>query len=308
MSQNETEPMQDNSDISVQIDWEPKQSKWPMIIALLAVIGLGFGIWKLVFDVKLEPTKILIVVETETLDGARGAWWGSKGKVSARYADAMAAKLEELGFEPIFGADPEFLKEMEDTDSLDDIMVLAKSKGIQWVLAGTIKPTKEMPIKGSDEKRIDTIIETHLELYDMAREPSSEPLLGVHLSAPTFFLTWQSDFESALEKHNVELLVDRHIADVAKSLADTDTLSPYSTTDQETSEATILASKLEPLFALSRRYDLALDARKKAIEEGEEETTKNKPTPTTRLLTSYETSELYVGETPDGIISLREAR
>ena len=46
-------------DEGVPLDWEPKQSKWPLLVAVLFVIGVGFGAWKVFFDVKLDPTKIM---------------------------------------------------------------------------------------------------------------------------------------------------------------------------------------------------------------------------------------------------------
>ncbi len=128
MNPEDTELTQDaDQDVSVDIDWEPKQSKWPILIAVLFVVGLGYGAWQVFFNVEPKPTRILIVVETETLDGTKGRWWGAKGKVSARYADAMAKELTELGFEVFSGSDPEFLTAMEETESFaEEILVIEK--------------------------------------------------------------------------------------------------------------------------------------------------------------------------------------
>ncbi len=285
----------------VPLDWEPKQSKWPLFVAALFVIGVGFGAWKLFFDVKLDPTKILIVVETQDAEGTKGQWWGPKGKVSARYADAMASQLKNLGFEPFSGADPELLTAMEGTESPEDILALARSKGIRWILSGTLNSVTEMPIKGDTDNRIDMIVATKLQLLDTDESTGTDPS-EIELMAPTTFLKWQANFESALEKHNVGIIVERQIADVARSLASTDVLSPFSTTEQETTDATVLASKLEPLFQLARRYELALDARKQTLSEEQGKLRKLRARPTSELLSPLDTSSTFIGEATNGAI------
>jgi hypothetical protein len=296
MSDPETDPTNDHSasDVSVQIDWTPRSKKGPIAFGLLVLAGLAFGIWTLFFAVTIEPTRILIVVESETIDGTRGAWWGANGKVSARYADALAARLEKLGLDPLVGGEPEFLSAMENTHSLSDILALAQSKGVGWVLTGTVKTTKVMPIKGSERNLSDYIVHTDLQLHRIDETGAKDPT-SISIMAPDFFLKWQLDMETALEKHNMEVMVTRHVADVSRHLAQTEVLSPYSVTDQETTDATVTASKLAPLFAMARRYELALDERDSLLAELAQETTRTRAAPSARMISPVHASEQFVG-------------
>jgi Tol biopolymer transport system component len=309
MSDLEIEPLEDASasDVSLEADWKPRSKKGPIAFGVLVLAGLAFGLWTLLFTVTIEPTRILIAVESETIDGTRGSWWGANGKISARYADAMSARLKKLGLEPLVGGEPEFLSAMEKTQSLSDVLALARSEGVGWVLTGTVKTAKVIPIKGSQRNLSDYIVRADLQLHRID-ETDAQDATSIPLMAPEFFLTWQPDVVKALEKHNMELMVNRHVADVSRHLAQTERLSSYASTEQETTEATVIASKLAPLFAMARRYELAIDERDSLLAKLAQEATHTRAAPSARTISPLHASEQFIGNGVENDITILRER
>ncbi len=133
----------------------PKRRLWPVFAVLGAVVAVvGFLVFRAV--TAPDPLRILVAIDLD------GYWWEGS-EPAAKLADALAAQLAELGFDPVKGGDPNVMKALE---KAKDPRVAAKQLGAGFIIEARLAPeVVEHPVKeGYFEVRVDAPVTlTYLE-------------------------------------------------------------------------------------------------------------------------------------------------
>jgi len=90
----------------------PKRRIWPwfVVLAVIVVAGAAVAWWQITAP---YPLRVLVAVDVD------GQWWeGSKAAAIA--VDEVAAALAERGFDPVRAGDPETMRVLEESDSLEE--------------------------------------------------------------------------------------------------------------------------------------------------------------------------------------------
>jgi hypothetical protein len=124
----------------------PKSRLWP-VFAVLGVVVLVAGLLGYRELTATDPLRILVAIDLD------GYWWEGS-EPAAKLADALAADLGGLGFDPVKGGDPKVMKILEREKNPQ---AAAKKLGAGFVIQARLAPeVVEHPIKdGYFEVRVD---------------------------------------------------------------------------------------------------------------------------------------------------------
>lgn len=151
-----------------------KKPLWPVFAALglLAAAGGGAAYWS---KTRPEPLRVLVAVEIEG-----GYWEGSRA--SAVLADALAERLEQVGFEPVRPGDPETDRILEKAATPEEAAAKLRAA---FVISGELAPEViEHPVEqGFVEVRVSSSLRVH-RLGD-AGEGASSPKISSWAGART---------------------------------------------------------------------------------------------------------------------------
>lgn len=114
-----------------------RRRRWPLLALLVALAAAGFFGYRAI--AVPAPLRVLLAIDLD------GLWW--EGSVAAaELADALARRLEKLGFEPVRAGDPEVTATLESADTPEDA---ARDLDASFLVSATLIPDiRELPIEG----------------------------------------------------------------------------------------------------------------------------------------------------------------
>ena len=277
-----------------------KKAIWSAVAAVLAAAVLVGGYFILHKETKAD--RILVAVRTVDSDGVPGAWWGDKGKVSARLADLMGKHLTELGLTPVESGNPDVLSLLSDVKDDEDLLDAARSLGAGFTLAGDWVNTGTRKVTGSPYS--DYAYELRLRLVDNDS--------GEEVALPGFPLTGAITGETLEEAllNSVEFVAKRVASILGATLAECPRLAAF---DKETKQISMtraaLAAKLVPLFTAQRFRKSALGRYEVAWKEHRDEWERQDLAPLPKTpLGKFEDEEYFLGALANNLVLFDKPR
>ena len=153
------------------------RGRWlaPALI-LVALAGIGLAVWRVFFVASVRPHRVLVLVTTESSAGVRGAWWGSNGRASARFADAMARLLRDKGLDVLSAGDPSTLEALEALREPADLRAAARSLGAAYTIEGTIRA--EAPVAWTASPNTRCVVSVTLSLVSTEAGATPIPIVA----------------------------------------------------------------------------------------------------------------------------------
>lgn len=249
----ETRPLAGDVD-DVPENWRPKRGKGPLIFALIVLIAIGVGVWQVFFVVRPRPNRVIVLINTQTVDGKTDAWWHGDQGPSRDIASALNKELDELGLEVVRMSDA-----MEALDGVSDeagMREAARQLRAGYAIIGELRATDVRGVTGSVLQ--DVTLELDLALLSTLDDAGAVPIhvapIRMHDLGPS-----EADAIAAAG----ERVPTISLAAIAGSLGETPLVVRLrkSAAGDLSQDELILAGELKKLISLANQYLNELERR-----------------------------------------------
>lgn len=248
-----------------------------------------------------RPHRVLVVLATETRDGARGAWWtGPGGRASARCADVLLEKLRAIGLEAVPAGARDVADALAERTTPAELVAAATRLEAALVVVGKLQVVGAQPLSGSDGQT-DYAVELRAELRSAtadASQPLGDPPPRLHLTA--------GDEQAALLSA-CEALPERLLPQLATALSELGPVKEALAREprRRSLDERMALERMAPALELARRVVAARTDQAKAEQSRRDDDARREQGPLPKhLLGSFIGEEYWVGPGPGDAIAL----